>query len=390
MLEKPKHIIIIGAGIGGLTTALCLRYFGIKVSLYERSPQITTAGAGIQLSPNAHRVLSCVGLADKIAAVSRRCKGVKVFDYKSDSQMALLDYMNFKGNDLFSFCHRADLVNILYEACKKQEIPVHFNKKFKKITDGKAIFSDGETLFADLIIGADGLHSNARKIVFGEVKAIFTKQIAWRSIVPNSINQCDFAHVTLAPKRHIVSYPIRNGSQLNLVLIKEQNDWQPDGWRHREDPSVVKENFKDFSGKTAEIISSIEDVYKWGLFRYPLRKNWYKDRVVLIGDAAHPTLPFLAQGAAMAIEDSFVLASKLSEFSTVPSAFKEFQTERLPRVQRVINASAKNARTFHLSNTIHRLVFHGILQLFSKFLPRLLLRRFSWIYDHDVTNKYFS
>jgi salicylate hydroxylase len=304
--------------------------------------------------------------------------------------MALLDYLNFKSNDLFSFCHRADLVSILYEACKKQEIPVHFNKKFEKITDGKAIFSDGETLFADLIIGADGLHSNARKIVFGEVKAIFTKQIAWRAIVPNSINQCDFAHVILAPKRHIVSYPIRDGRQLNLVLIKEQNDWQPDGWRHLEDPSVVKENFKDFSGKTAKIIDSIEDVYKWGLFRYPLRKNWYKDRVVLIGDAAHPTLPFLAQGAAMAIEDSFVLASKFSEFSTVPSAFKEFQTERLPRVQRVINASAKNARTFHLSNTIHRSVFHGILKLFSKFLPRLLLKRFSWIYDHDVTNKYFS
>ena len=386
MLEKSNHIIIIGAGIGGMTTALCLRHFGIKASLYERSSQVTTAGAGIQLSPNAHRVLSYIGLTDKIAAVSRRCKGVKVFDYKSDSQMALLDYLNFKRNDLFSFCHRADLVSILYEACKKREIPVHFNKKFEKITDGKAIFSDGETLFADLIIGADGLHSNARKIVFGEVKAIFTKQIAWRSIVPNSINQCDFAHVTLAPKRHIVSYPIRDGRQLNLVLIKEQNDWQPDGWRHLEDPSVVKENFKDFSGKTAKIIDSIEDVYKWGLFRYPLRKNWYKDRVVLIGDAAHPTLPFLAQGAAMAIEDSFVLASKFSELPTILSAFTEFQSDRLPRVQRVINASAKNARTFHLSNTIARLVFHTILQLFSKFLPRLLLKRFSWIYDHDVTN----
>ena len=386
MLEKSNHIIIIGAGIGGMTTALCLRHFGIKASLYERSSQVTTAGAGIQLSPNAHRVLSYIGLTDKIAAVSRRCKGVKIFDYKSDSQMALLDYLNFKSNDLFSFCHRADLVSILYEACKKQEIPIHFNKKFEKITDGKAIFSDGETQFADLIIGADGLHSNARKIVFGEVKAIFTKQIAWRAIVPNSINQCDFAHVILAPKRHIVSYPIRDGRQLNLVLIKEQNDWQPDGWRHLEDPSVVKENFKDFSGKTAKIIDSIEDVYKWGLFRYPLRKNWYKDRVVLIGDAAHPTLPFLAQGAAMAIEDSFVLASKFSEFPTILSAFTEFQSDRLPRVQRVINASAKNARTFHLSNTIARLVFHTILQLFSKFLPRLLLKRFNWIYDKDVTN----
>jgi salicylate hydroxylase len=230
------------------------------------------------------------------------------------------------------------------------------------------------------------LHSNVRKIVFGEVEPIFTGQIAWRSIVPNSINQCDFAHVTLAPKRHIVSYPIRNGSQLNLVLIKEQNDWQPDGWRHLEDPSLVKENFKDFSGKTAKIIDSIEDVYKWGLFRYPLRKDWYKDQVILIGDAAHPTLPFLAQGAAMAIEDSFVIASKISKLLTLPSAFKEFQSERFPRVQRVINASAKNAHTFHLSNIISRLVFHTILQLFSKFLPRLLLKRFDWIYDHDVTN----
>lgn len=386
MLEKSNHIIVVGAGIGGMTTALSLRRFGIKASLYERSSEITTAGAGIQLSPNAHRVLSYLGLSDEIAAVSRRSKGVKIFDYKSNSQIALLDYMNFKSNDLFSFCHRADLVSILYAACKKKEIPVHFNKEFEKITDGKAIFYDGETLHADLVIGADGLHSNVRKIVFGEVEPIFTGQIAWRSIVPNSINQCDFAHVTLAPKRHIVSYPIRNGSQLNLVLIKEQNDWQPDGWRHLEDPSLVKENFKDFSGKTAKIIDSIEDVYKWGLFRYPLRKDWYKDQVILIGDAAHPTLPFLAQGAAMAIEDSFVIASKISKLLTLPSAFKEFQSERFPRVQRVINASAKNAHTFHLSNIISRLVFHTILQLFSKFLPQLLLKRFDWIYDHDVTN----
>jgi salicylate hydroxylase len=109
---------------------------------------------------------------------------------------------------------------------------------------------------------------------------------------------------------------------------------------------VVKENFKDFSGKTAKIIDSIEDVYKWGLFRYPLRKDWYKDQVILIGDAAHPTLPFLAQGAAMAIEDSFVIASKISKLLTLPSAFKEFQSERFPRVQRVINASAKNGILF--------------------------------------------
>ena len=177
------------------------------------------------------------------------------------------------------------------------------------------MFSDGETLSSELIIGADGLHSNVRKTIADEAKPVFTRQIAWRSIVPNSINQGDFSHVTLAPKRHLVSYPIKDGSELNLVLIKEQDEWQPDGWKHLEDPRVVKENFKDFSGGTAEVISSIENVYKWGLFRYPLKQSWYNDRVILIGDAAHPTLPFLAQGAAMAIEDSFVLASKIFEFS---------------------------------------------------------------------------
>ena len=118
-----------------------------------------------------------------------------------------------------------------------------------------------------------------------------------------------------------MSYPIKDGSELNLVLIKEQDEWQPDGWKHLEDPRVVKENFKDFSGGTAEVISSIENVYKWGLFRYPLKQSWYNDRVILIGDAAHPTLPFLAQGAAMAIEDSFVLASKIFEFSNSSEKF---------------------------------------------------------------------
>ena len=117
-----------------------------------------------------------------------------------------------------------------------------------------------------------------------------------------------------------------------------------------------------------------------------MKKKWYNDRVILVGDAAHPTLPFLAQGAAMAIEDSFVIASKISKFPKLSFAFNEFQRERLPRVQRIISASAKNARTFHLSNVISRLVLHFFLRLLTKFLPHLLVKRFDWIYDHNVTN----
>ncbi|MDC3128875.1 FAD-dependent monooxygenase [Paracoccaceae bacterium] len=386
MLEDSKQIVVVGAGIAGLTTALCLNHFGINACVYERSNEVTTAGAGIQLSPNANRVFSHIGLFDEISALSRRCKGVRVFDYKSNSQLALFDYMKFKRDAAFLFCHRAELVSILYAACKKLKIPVHFDKKLEKIKNGEVIFSDGNVYSADIIVGADGLHSNVRKAVIDEEKPIFTRQIAWRSIVPNSINQDDFSHVTLAPKRHLVSYPINDGSQLNLVLIKEQNEWQPDGWKHPEDPKVVKENFKDFSDEASKIIASIESVYKWGLFRYPMKKKWYNDRVILVGDAAHPTLPFLAQGAAMAIEDSFVIASKISKFPKLSFAFNEFQRERFPRVQRIISASAKNAQTFHLSNVISRLVLHFFLRLLTKFLPHLLVKRFDWIYDHNVTN----
>ena len=386
MLEDSKQIVVVGAGIAGLTTALCLNHFGINACVYERSNEVTTAGAGIQLSPNANRVFSHIGLFDEISALSRRCKGVRVFDYKSNSQLALFDYMKFKRDAAFLLCHRSDLVSILYAACKKLKIPVHFDKKLEKIKNGEVIFSDGNVYSADIIVGADGLHSNVRKAVIDEEKPIFTRQIAWRSIVPNSINQDDFSHVTLAPKRHLVSYPINDGSQLNLVLIKEQNEWQPDGWKHPEDPKVVKENFKDFSDEASKIIASIESVYKWGLFRYPMKKKWYNDRVILVGDAAHPTLPFLAQGAAMAIEDSFVIASKISKFPKLSFAFNEFQRERFPRVQRIISASAKNAQTFHLSNVISRLVLHFFLRLLTKFLPHLLVKRFDWIYDHNVTN----
>ena len=257
MLEDSKQIVVVGAGIAGLTTALCLNHFGINACVYERSNEVTTAGAGIQLSPNANRVFSHIGLFDEISALSRRCKGVRVFDYKSNSQLALFDYMKFKRDAAFLFCHRAELVSILYAACKKLKIPVHFDKKLEKIKNGEVIFSDGNVYSADIIVGADGLHSNVRKAVIDEEKPIFTRQIAWRSIVPNSINQDDFSHVTLAPKRHLVSYPINDGSQLNLVLIKEQNEWQPDGWKHPEDPKVVKDGGVDFSDEASKIIASI-------------------------------------------------------------------------------------------------------------------------------------
>ena len=112
MLENSKQIVVVGAGIGGLTTALCLKHFGINACVYERSNEVTTAGAGIQLSPNANRVFSCIGLIDEVSALSRRCKGVRVFDYKSNSQLALFDYMKFKQDAAFLFCHRADLVNL--------------------------------------------------------------------------------------------------------------------------------------------------------------------------------------------------------------------------------------------------------------------------------------
>ena len=285
------HIAIVGAGIGGLTAALCFRHLGYRVDLFEQSPELKEVGAGIQISPNALRVFEKLGLKETLKAGGVRAQAIQLMNHAPSRAIARLDLAKSRAQGGYYLFHRADLLTVLVDACSDAGVPIHLGQSI----DGPTSLQQHNF---DLIVGADGLHSNFRKLLNPHSRAFFTGQIAWRSVVENVIAQPAEARVHMGPHRHIVTYPIRGGRDLNVVCIKEQADWSDEGWNHPDDPSILKQEFGDFSG-LLPVFDQVHTLHKWGLFRHPVADTWVEGNVAIMGDAAHPTLPFLAQGAVM-------------------------------------------------------------------------------------------
>ena len=174
------------------------------------------------------------------------------------------------------------------------------------------------------------------------------------------------------------------GGRRNIVAVEERMEWVEEGWSHKDDPLNMRAAFARFAGPVGDWLSRIEDVHLWGLFRHPLVSSWWKGRQVLLGDAAHPTLPFLAQGANLALEDAWVLARTLED-APLDAALARYQRERADRTRRVVDAATKNARNYHLSFPPLRFAAHTALRLAGQFAPERILGRYDWIYRHDVT-----
>ncbi len=186
----------------------------------------------------------------------------------------------------------------------------------------------------------------------------------------------------MGPHRHIVTYPIRGGRYLNVVCIKELADWSDEGWNYPDDPRILKHEFGDFRG-LLPVFDQVHTLHKWGLFRHPVADTWVEGNVAIMGDAAHPTLPFLAQGAVMAIEDAWVLAACFCRDGL--SGLQDYKSIRMPRVTRVLAAANSNAWKYHLANPSVRSLAHTVLGAGSRIAPARLVRQFDWIYAHDVT-----
>ena len=380
-------ILIVGAGIGGLTAALALRHFGFRPRVIEQAPALVEVGAGIQISPNGFHVLTALGLGTALDAVSLRATAVRLRDYRRGSDVAVLDLARYGSPLGYRFFHRADLLHVLANACDAQGIPITTDCALTRIrTDRGVIETSHGDMCADVILGADGIHSKTRSFVLGHTTpAPFTGQVAWRALVPNRIDHPNQAWIHMAPKRHIVTYPLRGGTMLNVVMVQEQSDWSRDGWHLHDDASVVQKTFGDFGGPVADVIADIDEVHKWGLFRHPVAPTWARGKVVMLGDAAHPTLPFMAQGAVQAIEDAWALAASLAKSHDVASAFAAYQSLRLPRVRRVIATASGNAWKYHLSFPPVRFAAHLGLRGMSKLMPASMVRQFDWIYNYDIT-----
>ena len=382
MSLNGKNIVVIGAGIAGLAVARACALRGASVVVLEQAEAIREVGAGLQISPNGFAVLRALGLDEALAARSLKAQAVALRDGMSGQPVFGMD---LAGRDYF-LVHRADLIDVLANGVREAGVEIRLFQAVQDVTvDGTVTLEGGgPDLDPDLVIGADGLHSVVRREILGRQPPHFTGQVAWRALVPSDGSLDPTATVFMGPGRHLVRYPLRNGRLINLVAVQERTDWAEEGWHHQDNPVNLRAAFADFAPEVRGLLERVETVNLWGLFRHPVADRWHAGKLALLGDAAHPTLPFLAQGANMALEDAWVLADALDRADDLPDALAAYQTRRRDRVVRVIKAANKNASNYHLSGP-KKIAAHAVLRFGGAIAPRAALKRFDWLYGHDVT-----
>ena len=376
------NIAIIGGGIGGLTAAIALRQKDFSVTLFEQAAKIGEVGAGLQISVNAVRVLNALGLNPQNWPCSKP-KSVTLHDYKHGRIVAKVA-MNSTADVPYLQFHRADLIENLMQAAIKAGVSLKLGTQVSNITD-KAEVADQSF---DLVIGADGVRSTIRDQFYDAEKPRFTGQIAWRALVssndlPRSFSQN--THVYMGPNKHLVMYPLRDGKLINIVAVEERNTWTDEGWNHAGNADELRHLFSGWCGNVTTLLDAVKDPIVWGLFAHPTLHSWIKNRLVLLGDSAHPMVPFVAQGACMAIEDAWVLADQLAKNADIGTALQAYQNIRKPRATKVQQTALKSGRIYHTANPLARGLLHTGMRLSAQMAPSVMAGHYDWIYDHDVT-----
>lgn len=364
-------ITVLGGGIGGLTLAAALRRRGIGVRVLEQAPRLGEIGAGVQISPNGAAVLDALGLGEAVAERGVRSRFVVLRDGASGREVIRMPQ---KG--AFLMLPRPALIEVLAGAAGE----VALGRKVVAASDGTLSFEDGAHEDVDWMIGADGIHSRVRPLIDDGGAARFTGQVAWRAMVPGRM--AAEAQVFLGPGRHLVAYPV-GGEVINLVGVEERSEWRVEGWRQPGDPERFRAVFAGFGPAAADLLARVERCHVWGLHLHDVARVWQKGRVAILGDAAHPTLPFLAQGANLALEDAWCLAAALASPDR-RAALARYESARRPRAERAIRAAAANARAYHLSGPA-RAIAHFGLRIAGRVAPGAVIGRYDWLYRHDVT-----
>lgn len=375
-----RDIAIIGGGIGGLTAALAFAQQGAVVTVYEQAAALTEVGAGLQITPNGARVLNALGLNRALDVTGITARAVAPMDAISGKEITRFDLQAQTPH--YRFYHRAALIDVLARACAAAGVVIQCNAHITQVqTDGQFAFK-GLRHSPDLTVGADGLHSEVRSLLNGAEKPFFTGQVAWRALVKTDKTD-PVARVWMAPGRHLVTYPLTEGL-LNIVAVQERSSWAAEGWHHDDDPGNLRQAFADSAWQVKSILGDVDKVNLWGLFRHPVAAKWHAGSIAILGDAAHPTLPFLAHGANLAIEDAYVLARVCDDNTDLKQALNAYQDRRRPRVVKAIAAANSNARNYHFGG-VKRMVAHTGLRAIGKVAPNAFLNRLRWLYDHDVT-----
>ncbi|HEY5211103.1 MAG TPA: FAD-dependent monooxygenase [Stellaceae bacterium] len=392
-MSRTPRIAIIGGGIGGLAAGLALHRRGLDVMVYEQSPRLSEIGAGLGMAPNAIKACRSLGIEDAVVAAGCAPEFQIMRSWRSGrviSQQPLRDNSSKFGAPHLTL-HRADMLEILARALP--EASVRLAARCVAVTPGATVatarFADGSEIEADIIVGADGIHSTVRTSLFGTEAPRFTGCVCYRGLVPigdlpPTINVKDNI-LWMGPHGHIVHYPVRGGELLNIVAHIDSDSWTEESWNRECEQAELTATYPRWHPALQELFRGTPRWYKWALYdREPLAR-WRRGRVTLLGDSAHAMLPYLGQGAAMAIEDGCVLASCLAgPPDDLDAALERYEALRRPRTRRAVLGSRARATENHLASPWARLKRDARVAIRNRFAADKTVFQAAWLYAYDV------
>ena len=360
MSNSKPHVLIAGGGIGGLAAALALLLRGFDVDVYEQAPRHEEVGAGVQLSPNGNRALHAMGVLEQLAEVSCTAEGKQIRHWKTGETWKLFD-LGAESTERYGFPYltvwRPDLLDVLAEGVRREKWDaVHLGSRCVGAEQAGSrvslLLADGRQVTGDALVGADGVHSQIRRASYGADEPKFSGLIAWRGVVPMALLPRHMARVVgtnwVGPGGHVVHYPLHRSELMNFVGIVERGDWRIESWSTRGAAQECRDDFAGWHEDVHELIRHAPSLFKWALMVREPMERWSVGSVTLLGDACHPTLPMLAQGAVMAIEDGFILARCFERWpDDVATALDRYERARSERTRAIVLGSADNARRFH-------------------------------------------
>ncbi len=375
---------IIGGGIAGLASAIALSKIGREVTLYEKSDEFGEVGAGLQIGPNAVSALKQLGVFEALETLTVAPQNIRIMDGLTGDQLSVLP-LGEKFEQLFGqpyrVVHRADLLAVLVNGvkqCSGVEIClssplVRLDIEADNIT---CHFTDSSVTTHQMLVGADGFRSVVRRSILNDGPPIFAGHSLYRALVP-MVEAPDIAHIEdvhlwLYPGGHVVHYPVSSGQNLNIVAARQQN-WESRAWSTPAEPAEVETCFAKAASDLGDILQTPGAWLKWAAAGHPASQIWSRHNAVLIGDAIHPTLPYLAQGGAMALEDAVCLASFLKKGENIGN----FAQTRLARTSKIVATSSQQGKIYHMRNP-YRLARNFVIRQTS---PSAQLKRLNWLYS---------
>lgn len=382
--------LIAGAGLGGLTAAACLLKRGHEVEVYEQAPELGEVGAGIQLSANSVKVLDTLGLRAQLDAVSVR---PLAYEFRRFDTGEMLHRVPLNEDDThervhgtpYYHVHRRDLHAMLAGVVQGLDAGcIRLSSRTTGFAErGTGVdleLADGRRAAGDVLVGADGIKSVVRSLIIGPAKPVYTGQAAWRATVPAERLPAAAARpvvtVWCGPRNHAVIYMLRGGTLLNFVGCHER-DWEEESWTARRPWAELQQDYAGWHPEVQTIIDAMDhdECYRWALNSRKPQERWSTSRATLLGDAVHPTLPYMAQGANMAIEDAAVLARCLDGGEPVPDALRRYERNRAPRTARIVRESTEHGELFHIIDAA---------EMRAEFIRKDIARsRREWLYCYD-------